>query len=89
MSVYYIDFDKRQAILIDDGQQPVIFTLVQDLAAVVAESLDYPNEWPTVGGVQGWQTTSAALVEIGERIRGQHSFGHSRLLQLMQRADKS
>jgi hypothetical protein len=69
MSVHYIDFEYRQAILVDDGEQPVTFTLVQDLAALVAEALDYPGEWPAIGGVQGWQTTSAELVKLGEKIR--------------------
>lgn len=70
MSVHCIDFENRQAILIDDGNQPVTFTSVQDLAAVVAEALDYPHEWPTVGGVRGWRTTSADLVKLGETLRG-------------------
>lgn len=70
MSAHYIDFESRQAIIVDAGRQPVTFTLVQDLAAVVAEALDHPQRWPTVGGVQGWQTTSADLVKLGEKLRG-------------------
>lgn len=70
MSTHYIDFENRQAILVENGDQPVTFTLVQDLAAIVAEALDYPGEWPAVGGVEGWQTTSADLVKLGEKIRG-------------------
>ncbi|KAF7513034.1 hypothetical protein GJ744_011300 [Endocarpon pusillum] len=70
MSAHYIDFETRQAILIDDGQQPVTFTVAQGMAAVVATALDYPREWPRDGGMQGWQTTSAELVRLGESIRG-------------------
>lgn len=70
MSVHYIDFENRQAIIVDEGSQPVTFTIAQDLASVVAEALDYEQRWPTVGGVQGWQTTSADLVKLGEKLRG-------------------
>lgn len=70
MGVHYIDFENRQGILVDDGEQPATFTLVQDLADVVAAALDYPGVWPTVGGVAGWQATSAELIRLGEKIRG-------------------
>jgi hypothetical protein len=70
MSSHYIDFEIRQAILIGDGKQPVTFTLVQDLATIVAEALDFKGDWPVVGGVQGWATTSAELVQIGNKLRG-------------------
>ncbi|KAJ5490296.1 hypothetical protein N7453_011121 [Penicillium expansum] len=67
---HYIDFETRQAILVDDGEQPVTFTLIDDLAQVVAEAIDYEGVWPPNGGVAGWQTTSAELVRIGESLRG-------------------
>ncbi|KAI0450351.1 hypothetical protein F5B21DRAFT_491313 [Xylaria acuta] len=71
---HYIDFDSRQAILVGDGEQPVTFTLVDDLARVVAEAIDYEGVWPADGGVAGWQTTSAELVRLGERLRGGRCF---------------
>ncbi|KAI0911430.1 hypothetical protein F4823DRAFT_560885 [Ustulina deusta] len=71
---HYIDFDSRQAILIGDGEQPVTFTLIDDLARVVAEAIDYEGVWPADGGVAGWQTTSAELVRLGERLRGGQCF---------------
>ncbi|PYH98083.1 hypothetical protein BO71DRAFT_447454 [Aspergillus ellipticus CBS 707.79] len=67
---HYNDFDLRQAILVDDGEQPVTFTLIDDPAQVVAEAIDYEGVWPTGRGVAGWQTTSAEVVRIGERLRG-------------------
>jgi len=70
ISTLYADFENRQAILIDDGDQPCTHTLVQDFAGVVAEALDYPHEWPVIGGVRGWQTTPADLVKLGEKLRG-------------------
>jgi len=71
---HYIDFATRQAILVDDGEQPVTFTLIDDLAEVVAEAVDYEGVWPADGGVAGWQTTSAELVRVGERLRGGEKF---------------
>ena len=67
---HYIDFETRQAILVDDGDQPVTFTLIDDLARMVAEAVDYEGIWPADGGVAGWQTTSAELVRVGESLCG-------------------
>lgn len=71
---HYIDFETRQAILVDNGEQPVTFTLIDDLAHVVAEAIDYEGIWTADGGVSGWQTTSAELVRIGEHLRGGQKF---------------
>ncbi|KAM7199179.1 bifunctional pinoresinol-lariciresinol reductase 2 [Rhypophila sp. PSN 637] len=72
---HYIDFESRQAILVGDGSQPVTFTLIDDLAMVVALAVEYEDgPWPANGGVAGWTTTSAELVRIGERIRGGQMF---------------
>lgn len=71
---HYIDFETRQAILVDNGEQPVTFTLIDDLAQVVAAAIDYEGIWPADGGVSGWQTTSAELVRVGERLRGGKKF---------------
>lgn len=71
---HYIDFETRQAILVGDGEHPVTFTLIDDLALVVANAVDYNGIWPTIGGVAGWQTTSAELIRVGERVRGGRKF---------------
>lgn len=83
---HYIDFDSRQAILIDGGDQPVTFTLVDDLAKVVALAVEYEGVWPADGGVAGWQTTSAELVRIGESLRGPFAIHNVRKIDLA--ADK-
>ncbi|KAK2756650.1 hypothetical protein FQN54_005095 [Arachnomyces sp. PD_36] len=71
---HYIDFETRQAILVGDGDQPVTFTLIDDLAQVVAGAIEYEGAWPADGGVAGWQTTPAELVRLGERLRGGQKF---------------
>lgn len=71
---HYIDFETRQAILVEGGDQPVTFTFIDDLAEVVTEAIDYEGVWPADGGVSGWQTTPAELVRLGERLRGGEPF---------------
>ncbi|KAL9616941.1 MAG: hypothetical protein Q9160_008211 [Pyrenula sp. 1 TL-2023] len=71
---HYIDFYTRQAILVGNGDQPVTFTLIDDLAEVVAEAVDYQGTWPAAGGVAGWQTTSAELARLGAQLRGEEKF---------------
>ncbi|KAK6820132.1 hypothetical protein RU639_007543 [Aspergillus parasiticus] len=70
MSATYVDFENRRAILVDDGNYKISLTTVQDLAGVVAEALDYPGQWPTVGGFSGSEITLAELIQLGEEIRG-------------------
>ncbi|KAL4733396.1 hypothetical protein BDV11DRAFT_200198 [Aspergillus similis] len=70
MSATYVDFENRRAILVDDGDYKISLTTVQDMAGVVAEALDYPGIWPTVGGFSGSEITLAELIQLGEKIRG-------------------
>lgn len=65
-----LDFQHRRGIQVDDGQHPVVLTLVRDLAAVVAEAIDYAGEWPVVGGIRGSPTTFAEILKLGEELRG-------------------
>lgn len=71
MSPTYIDYENRRAILVGDGHYEITLTTVQDLAGVVAEALDYPGEWPVVGGIHGAQVKTIDLIHLGEEIRGQ------------------
>ncbi|GME61789.1 NmrA-like protein [Neofusicoccum parvum] len=70
MSPIYVDLEKRRAIIVSDGNSPITFTTIQDMAGVVAEALDYEGKWPATGGMQGTQTTVAELVELGTKLRG-------------------
>ncbi|KAF5009007.1 hypothetical protein FDECE_4745 [Fusarium decemcellulare] len=66
----FVDFETRNAIIAGDGNHPIVLTTVQDVANVVAEAIDYPGEWPVVGGITGTRTTVAELVKLGEQLRG-------------------
>ncbi|GKZ21814.1 hypothetical protein AbraIFM66951_008722 [Aspergillus brasiliensis] len=70
MSATYVDFENRRALLVDDGDHKISLTTVQDMAGVVAEALEYPGQWPTVGGFSGSEITLAELIQLGEEIRG-------------------
>ncbi|KAF4535875.1 NmrA-like family protein [Lasiodiplodia theobromae] len=66
----YVDFHNRRALVPGDGNFTITLTTIEDMAAVVAEALDYPGKWPTVGGIQGSQITIKELVELGNKLRG-------------------
>ncbi|KAK4206962.1 bifunctional pinoresinol-lariciresinol reductase 2 [Rhypophila decipiens] len=68
-------FYSMRAELRSNLEAPVIFTLIDDLATVVALAVEYEDgPWPAGGGVAGSTTTSAELVRVGERIRGGQRF---------------
>ncbi|KAM3423643.1 hypothetical protein BST61_g1063 [Cercospora zeina] len=66
-----VDFSNCRAILLKEDQ-PGRFgmTAVEDVAAVAAEAVDYPGEWPVDGGMHSIMVSFPELVEIGERLRG-------------------
>lgn len=66
----FVDFHHRRAIIVD-GHDPVMtFTTVQDLAAVVAQAVEFDGEWPIVGGIRGNRLAVSKILEIGQRVRG-------------------
>ncbi|KAF4465899.1 hypothetical protein FALBO_7247 [Fusarium albosuccineum] len=65
-----VDFETRNAVMAGDGNHPFVLTTVHDVAAVVAEAIEYSGEWPVVGGITGTRTTVAELVKLGEQLRG-------------------
>ncbi|KAJ4149018.1 hypothetical protein NW754_000454 [Fusarium falciforme] len=66
----WADFQNRRAIVAGDGDAPITLTTVRDMSRLVAQALEYPGEWPTVGGMQGTQTTVSGLIALGEKLRG-------------------
>lgn len=73
LSPLYFDFQSRRAILVGDGNYTITLTTIGDLAAVVAEAVDFSGEWPRIGGIRGSQITVAELLRIGEELRGINS----------------
>ena len=67
----FIDFQNRRAIIVDGHEEAIMtLTAVQDVAAVVAQAVDYEGEWPKVGGIRGNRITVSRILEIGEVVRG-------------------
>ncbi|KAJ6195903.1 hypothetical protein J3E72DRAFT_396904 [Bipolaris maydis] len=66
-----VDFFNCRAILLkEDNPGRFGLTAVKDIAAVAAEAVDYPGEWPVEGGMHSAMLSAPELVEIGEKLRG-------------------
>ncbi|KAF7560406.1 hypothetical protein G7046_g3741 [Stylonectria norvegica] len=67
----FIDFQNRRAIIVDGHEDSfMVLTTVQDIAGVIARAVDFPGEWPKIGGMKGNRVTISQILEIGERVRG-------------------
>ncbi|KAF5012101.1 hypothetical protein FDECE_1818 [Fusarium decemcellulare] len=66
----YVDFEARRAIRAGNGEYTLTLTTVEDLAAVMAEAVDFPEEWPRIGGICGSRITVNELIGLGESLRG-------------------
>lgn len=64
------DYQNRRAIVVDGHDFVMTFTTVQDLAAVVAQAVDFNGEWPVIGGIRGNRVTVSQILKIGEKVRG-------------------
>jgi hypothetical protein len=65
------DFAKRRAILREGSDNDyVTLTTADDLSNVVARAVDYPGEWPLVGGIRGSRISIKELIALGEEICG-------------------
>jgi hypothetical protein len=68
---FFVDFENRRAMVLDDGNQPIVLTAIQDDAAILALALaDTERPWPRVGGIRGCRTSINELVALGKEIRG-------------------
>ena len=52
----------------------ITLTTAQDLAVIVVKAVDYDGEWPVNGGIRGSEISVAALIRMGEKIRGMKYF---------------
>jgi hypothetical protein len=65
-----IDFQNCRAIVLDEGDNQLTLTTVQDLGRVVAAAIDFEGEWPETGGIRGGQIKTSELIKLGEKLRG-------------------
>lgn len=70
ISPWFVDFENRRAIVVDEGNQSFTTTTVEDFSSVVAEALDFEGKWPVTGGIVGSRITTKELVELAETLRG-------------------
>ena len=67
---FFIDFQNRRAMLLDDGKQPIVLTSIHDDSNILNLALSDPRPWPPVGGIRGCRTSIAELIALGKKIRG-------------------
>lgn len=67
---FFIDFEKRRAMVLDEGDQPLVVTAISQISEVLALALEDEQVWPVVGGMQGCRTSINELLALGKRIRG-------------------
>ncbi|KAJ8116827.1 hypothetical protein OPT61_g1832 [Boeremia exigua] len=67
---FFIDFETRRAIVLDDGNQPIVLTAIADDSEILARALEDERPWPAVGGVRGCRTSINELLALGKKIRG-------------------
>lgn len=66
---FFIDFEGRRAMILDDGNQPIALTAIHDISNMLALALDDPRPWPKTGGMRGARTTLNELVALGKKMR--------------------
>ncbi|KXT14155.1 hypothetical protein AC579_9247 [Pseudocercospora musae] len=67
-----ISFENCRAFYAEGSENSrVTLTTVSDFAEIVAQAVGLEGTWPEVGGIKGSEMTVKALLEVGERVRGQ------------------
>ena len=67
----HIDFQNARALVVEGHiDDPLTFTAVQDVAAVVARAVEFEGEWPVVGGISGNKISTREILQLGEKILG-------------------
>jgi hypothetical protein len=66
----FVDFENRRAMVLDDGNYPMVVTPVSEASEVLELALSDHRPWPAVGGMQGCKTTNNEIVALGKKIRG-------------------
>ncbi|KAF9738522.1 hypothetical protein PMIN07_004272 [Paraphaeosphaeria minitans] len=69
---FFLDFERRRAMVLDDGTQPLVLTAIADISSLLNRALCSPlaEAWPTVGGMRGARTNINELLALGRKLRG-------------------
>jgi acetolactate synthase small subunit len=68
--VFGVDINKCTAWFAGTGDEPINVTLLEDVAKLVAASLDL-DKWEPYSGMIGSRTSWNEIVRLGEKVRGQ------------------
>jgi hypothetical protein len=66
----FIDYENRRAMVLDDGNQPMVQMPVSEVSEFLERALSDDRPWPTIGGMQGTKTTTNEIIALGKKIRG-------------------
>ncbi|KAF8865049.1 NmrA-like family protein [Acephala macrosclerotiorum] len=83
----WIDFPNHRAIDVNGKDGIFTLTTMNDVANVVARAIEYEGEWPVIGGINGMNSSSSKLLEIGVKIQGGKPFDMTLLKEEDVRAD--
>jgi hypothetical protein len=67
---FFLDFQNRRAMILDDGDQPLALTAVLDDSAILSLALSDERPWPRIGGIRGCRTSINELLTLGQKVRG-------------------
>ncbi|KAF2848049.1 NmrA-like family protein-like protein [Plenodomus tracheiphilus IPT5] len=67
---FFVDLENRRAMVLDNGEQPLVITAISDDSEILALALEDSRPWPEVGGIRGCRTSINELVALGREIRG-------------------
>ncbi|KAF2441577.1 NmrA-like family protein-like protein [Karstenula rhodostoma CBS 690.94] len=67
---FFVDFERRRAMVLDGGEQPIVLTAIADISAVLDLALSDTDVWPAVGGMRGARTSINELLSLGKKLRG-------------------
>jgi hypothetical protein len=67
---FFIDYERRRAMVLDAGTQPLVVTAIADISAMLDLALSDERAWPRIGGMQGARTSINELLALGKRVRG-------------------
>lgn len=67
---FFIDFERRRAMVLDDGNQPIVLTAIADISGMLDRALASEAAWPAIGGMQGARTSINELLSLGKKLRG-------------------
>lgn len=67
---FFVDYEHRRAMILDDGNQPLVLTAIKDVSGILNLALEDQVPWPAIGGMRGARTSINELLALGQKLRG-------------------